>query len=260
LKYSNSKQLIKHKNINHMGLTDLISRVGKIFEADSNAALDKAEDPAMMTRQAVKDLKDKLQKALDAEVHLKALVIDKRTNAEKNKAAADDWGHKAEQILDKVDHKQISEADGDRLAKEALAQQASAQQAADHYAKEAADQQAILDGMDKKVKELHDMIDQAQNEAEELAAREESAEATTSISKELSSIGGPDSTKDLLDRMRHKTEESEHIAQAYTELDNANKSTKDEINALLGPSSSAGSEDALAALKAKRAAKTDTNA
>ena len=60
--------------------------------------------------------------------------------------------------------------------------------------------------------------------------------------------------------MRHKTEESEHMAQAYTELDNANKSTKDEINALLGPSSAAGTDDALAALKAKRAAKTDNNA
>jgi phage shock protein A len=238
-----------------MGLLSLLSRVEKIFEADSNSALDSAEDPAKMTKQAVIDLKAKLQKALDAEVHLKALVIDKRTNAEKNKAAAVDWAHKAEQILDKVDSKQLSAADGDRLAKEALAQQATAQQAADHYAKEAADQQAILDGMDKKVKELHDLIDQAQNQSEELAAREESAEATKDISRELSSVG-VDNTRELLDRMRRKTEESEHMAQAYTELDNANKSTKDEINDLLGSTSVAGADDALAALKAKRAGKT----
>ena len=241
-----------------MGLTSLIGRIGKIFEADSNAALDKAEDPAIMTRQAVKDLKDKLQKALDAEVHLKALVIDKRTNAQKNQSAADDWGHKAEQILDKVDHNQVSAADGDRLAKEALAQQASAQQAADRYAAEATTQQAVLDGMDKKVKELHDLIDEAQNQSEELAAREESAEATKDISRELSSVG-VDNTHDLIDRMRRKTEESEHMAQAYTELDKANTSTKDEINNLLGPTSVAGSDDALAALKAKRAAKTNPN-
>jgi phage shock protein A len=242
-----------------MGFSDLISRVGKIFEADSNAAIDKAEDPAVMTKQAVKDLKDKLQKALQAEVHLKALVIDKRTNAEKNKAAADDWGHKAEQILDKADHNQITAADGDRLAKEALAQQATAKQAADHYAKEAEAQQAILDGMDKKVKELHDLIDEAQNESEELAAREESAEATSDISRELSSVG-VDNAHELLDRMRRKTEESEHIAQAYSELDKANTSTKDEINQLLGSNATAGTDDALAALKAKRAGKTDTNA
>jgi phage shock protein A len=227
-----------------MGFSDLIGRIEKIFEADANAGLDKAEDPAIMTRQAVKDLKDKLQRALDAEVHLKALVIDKRSNAEKNKSAADDWGHKAEQILDKVDHQQVSAADGDRLAKEALAQQATAQQAADRYA---------------KVKELHDLIDEAQNESEELAAREESAEATGEIGKELSNVG-VDNAHDLLDRMRKKTEDSEHIAQAYSELDNANKSTKDEINQLLGSPGAAGSDDALAALKAKRAPKTNINA
>jgi phage shock protein A len=242
-----------------MGFSDLIGRIEKIFEADANAGLDKAEDPAIMTRQAVKDLKDKLQRALDAEVHLKALVIDKRSNAEKNKSAADDWGHKAEQILDKVDHQQVSAADGDRLAKEALAQQATAQQAADRYAQEATTQQAVLDGMDKKVKELHDLIDEAQNESEELAAREESAEATGEIGKELSNVG-VDNAHDLLDRMRKKTEDSEHIAQAYSELDNANKSTKDEINQLLGSPGAAGSDDALAALKAKRAPKTNINA
>lgn len=238
-----------------MSLLNLLGRVEKIFEADSNSALDSAEDPSKMTKQAVIDLKEKLQKAIDAEVHLKALVIDKRTNAEKNKAEAADWAHKAEQILDKVDNKQITPADGDRLAAEALAQQATAQQAADRYAKEAADQQAILDGMDKKVKELHDLIDQAENQSEELAAREESAQATQQISKELTGIG-VDNTKELLDRMRKKTEESEHMAQAYAELDNANKSTKDEINEVLGSSASAGANDALAALKAKRAAKT----
>lgn len=238
-----------------MSLVDLISRVSKIFEANSNAALDNAEDPAVMTRQAVRDLKDKLTRALDAEVHLKALVIDKRTNAEKNKAAAADWGHKAEQILDKVDKGQLSQEDGDRLAKEALTQQATAQAAADRYAQEAVTQQATLDGMDKKVKELHDLIDQAQSESEELAAREESAEATKAVGKELSSFGGPDNTKDLLDRMRHKTEQSEHLAMAYTELDNANKSTADEIKEVLGPGAAVGADDALAALKAKRANK-----
>ena len=238
-----------------MGLLSLIDRVGKIFEADSNDALDHAEDPSKMTKQAVIDLKEKLQKALEAEVHLKSLVIDKRTNAQKNKAAADDWGHKAEQILDKVDHNQISAEDGDRLAKEALAQQGTAQQAADRYAKEATDQQAILDGMDKKVKELHDLIDQAENQSEELEAREESAEATKDISKELSSVG-VGNTRELLDRMRKKTEESEHMAQAYAELDNANKSTKDEINDLLGSGGAPGADDALAALKAKRSTKT----
>jgi len=237
-----------------MSLSSLLERVGKIFEADSNAALDNAEDPAKMTKQAVIDLKEKLQKAIEAEVHLKALVIDKRTHAQQSKAEADDWGRKAEQILDRVDHGQLSAADGDRLAKEALADQAAAQQAADRYAAEAATQQATLDGLDKQVREMHDLIDQAQNQAEDLAAREESAEATQQISKELSDVG-VGNTRELLDRMKKKTEESEHLAQAYTELDKANHSTKDEINEVLG-STQAGADDALAALKAKRAAKT----
>lgn len=238
-----------------MSLTSLLGRLEKIFEADTNSALDHAEDPTKMTKQAVIDLREKLQRAVEAEVHLKALVIDKRTNAEKNKAAAEDWGHKAEQILDKVDKGQLSAADGDRLAKEALAQQGTAQEAFERYHKEAEAQQAILDGMDKKVKELHDLIDQAQNQAEELQAREESAEASKEIGKELSNVG-VDNTRELLERMRKKTEESEHMAEAYAELDNANKSTKDEINELLGSSGAAGADDALAALKAKRANKT----
>jgi len=240
-----------------MGLSNLISRIGKIFEANSNAALDNMEDPTKMTKQAVLDLKQKLERALDAEVKLKALVIGKRTTAQQKKTEADSWGLKATQILDRVDSKQITPEDGDRLAKEALSQQQQAQQLAIRYAQEAADQQKVLDGMDAQVKKLHDMIDDAQNQAEELSARQQSADASKAVNKELSSLG-TNNTKELLDRMRKKTEESEHIAQAYVELDNANKSTKDEINEVLG-SSNPDADNALAALKASRANKSITD-
>jgi len=236
-----------------MGLSNLISRIGKIFEANSNAALDNMEDPTKMTKQAVLDLKQKLQKALEAEVQLKALVIGKRTKAQQKKDEADMWGHKAEQILDRVESKQITEADGDRLATEALAQQQAAQKLAIQYAQESVDQQKILDGMDAQVKKLHDMMDGAENQAEELSARQQSADAEKAIGKELSSMG-TNNTKELLDRMRKKTEESEHIAQAYVELDKANKSTKDEIDDVLGASNPS-ANNALAALKAARANK-----
>ena len=241
-----------------MGLFNLLSRVEKIFEANSNDALDHMEDAAKMTKQAVQDLKDKLQKALDAEVKLKTLVIDKRTNAEKKQQEADQWAHKAEQILDRVDSKQISAEDGDRLAKEALSQQKLAQAAADHYKQEAQAQQQVLDGMDAKVRELHDLIDESASQAEELQMREESAEAAKDISKELSNVG-VGNTRELIERMRHKTEESEHMAQAYVELDKANKSTKDEINELLSKTPAA-DDDSLAALKARRANKNNNNA
>ena len=241
-----------------MGISSLIGRLGKIFEANSNDALDHMEDPTKMTKQAVIDLKAKLQTALDAEVKLKALVIDKRTNAQKKKAEAESWGHKAEQILDRVDAKAISQEDGDRLAKEALAQQTEAQQAYEKYDKESQDQQKVLDAMDKKVKEMHDLIDKAENQAQELEMRQQSADAERDISRELTGIG-VNNTKELLERMQRKTVESENMAQAYIELDQSNKSTKDEIDEVLGKTN-IGADDALAALKAKRGNKTDTNA
>lgn len=241
-----------------MGISNLIGRLGKIFEANSNAALDDMEDPTRMTKQAVIDLKEKLQKALDAEVKLKALVIDKRTNAQKKKTEAESWGHKAEQILDRVDSKQITPEDGDRLAKEALAQQTDAQQAYERYSKESEEQQRVLDVMDTKVKEMHDLIDKSESQAQELEMRQQSADAQKDISRELTSVG-VNNTRELIDRMRRKTEESENMAQAYVELDQSNKSTKDEIDEVLGKTNVV-ADDALAALKAKRASKTDTNA
>ena len=183
----------------------LISRVTGIFKAEANHAVDQAENPVLMTEQAIRDLEENYKKAVNAEVQLKTIVIEKRTTSEKKQNEANEWGHKANLLLDKVATKELSEADAYRLAGEALSKQTEAQTLADKYKADADAQQKSLDGVNSKVVELKTLIDETKAHLEDLKARETTAEVSVEVNKQLSDLDGLDNTKALLKRMEEKT-------------------------------------------------------
>ena len=229
----------------------LISRVTGIFKAEANHAVDQAENPVLMTEQAIRDLEENYKKAVNAEVQLKTIVIEKRTTSEKKQNEANEWGHKANLLLDKVATKELSEADADRLAGEALSKQTSAQTLADKYKVDADAQQKSLDGVNSKVVELKTLIDETKAHLEDLKARETTAEVSVEVNKQLSDLDGLDNTKALLKRMEEKTAHLENQAAAYSELQHDNRTPEDEINAALLKSPP--TNNALEELKKKRA-------
>ena len=83
-----------------------------------------------------------------------------------------------------------------------------------------------------------------------LRARAKTAAATKKINQQLSQIDSS-STIALLERMKHKVEEDEALAQAYGEVANVDASVDAEIDRALADSQTTSPQDRLAELKAK---------
>jgi phage shock protein A len=231
----------------------LFQRIFKIGEAKANKAVDALENPVEMTQQAIRDLKKKLQSGLEAEAQLKAMIIGMRTDEQKSKDEAAVWEQRANALLDKAEKGEITQADGDRLAGEALSKQKALLDLAAKKQIQADAQEKSLDGVDDKIKELRNLIKETEEHLTELTARAKTAEASKAINKELTSIG-LDNTKALIQRMEAKVSSDENLAAAYGSLEDRNADTETEIKKILASSSPASSNDALQALKAKRLA------
>lgn len=235
-----------------MGLTNLLRRLGIVAEAKANAAIDQIEDPVEMTKQGIRMMSETHQRAVEAEVKLKALVIQRRSDAEKATAEAKTWEDKANKILDKIENKSLTEEEGNRLAAEALKQQQIQEGLAKKATGEADFNQKSLDAVDKKIRMLKADIEEAKSNLTNLEARQKTAEVSKEVNKELSDLSF-DNTKAMMKRMVEKTEALEHEAQAYSELEDSHMTAMEEIDKVLNEDTSAGN-NALEALKAKRKA------
>jgi phage shock protein A len=228
----------------------VFQRLFKIGEAKANVAVDALENPVEMTQQAIRDLKKKLQAGLEAEAQLKAMIIGLRTDEQKSRDEATVWEQRANALLDKAEKQEITQADADRLAAEALTKQKALLDLADRKHAQADSSDQSLSGVDAKIRELRNMITETEENLTELTARAKTAEASKAINKELTSVG-LDNTKALLQRMEQKVSKDENLAAAYGSLEDNNVDTETEIKKILSSSPSS-SNDALAALKAKR--------
>ena len=233
----------------------IFNRLKTIFNANANAALDAAEDPSVMEAQAVRDLESKLQQGVDAEVQLKTLVVEKQTLANKKQKEADEWGVKANRLLDQVASGALTQEDADKYAGEALVEQQNAQHEADTAKADAETQQARLTSLEEKVKSLKTDIETLKAKLADVKSRETSAKATLDINKQLSTFGGDDNAHDLINRMEEKVAHIENQATAYDNLQNENKTDKQKIEEVLAKAAKPSASDALAALKATREAK-----
>ena len=231
----------------------LFNRLKTIFVANANAAVDAAEDPAVMSAQAIRDLEEQLRKGTEAEVSLKTLVVEKQTKATNKQKDADEWAQKANTFLDQAKAGALSEEDGDKYAGEALSEQQNAQHEADALKAEAEELQNRLSGLEDKVKGLKTDIESLKNHANDLKSREETAKAELGINKQLADFGVDNSAHELLTRMEEKVSHIENESKAVSTLQDENKTEKQKMDEILEKAKKVSPSDALAALKAKRA-------
>ena len=221
----------------------IITRFKDIMSANINALLDKAEDPAKMIDQYLRDLEEDLGKVkaetaavMAEETRCKRLLTECNEEIEKMQKYAE----KAVMAGNDSDARQF-------LAKKAqLAEkQAGLQQAYDAAADNAA-----------KMRKMHDKI---VNDIAELNARKDAIKAKIAVAKTQekmnkigSSIEGTAKTMSAFDRMEAKANKMLDEANAMAEL---NKGAENDIDALAdkydGPAGNGAVEDELAALKAK---------
>lgn len=235
-----------------MSLKTLWSRLTRVAEAEASHGIDKIEDPVKMTKQVLVELKEKLGKAFEAQASVKAIEIRLRASAKKLSDDKGSWITKAGLLQDKIDKGGQPASKLEPLIVEALNKAENAGNESARINKSADAQQATVDKLEGKIKELRGYISETEAEIVTLGVRSEVADVTKEVNKELSSIGVPDSTKELLDRMKAKVEKTESEAQAYDELSTPEMTTEDEIEKVLSENSPTEDDDLLARFRKDR--------
>jgi phage shock protein A len=228
-----------------MSIFDRLFRIGA---AEANAAVDKLEDPAKMADQILRELRANYQQAIQGEAEIKALALQHRASELQYRNTAADWEKKTNELLDRVETKQLDEAKGNDLANKAAEAYQSATNEADQFAKMAEKEESAVAVMDLKIKQIKDQIAETESRAQLINSRAKTAEVSEKINKTLSSVD-TDGLMATLNRMDQKASAQEFRAAAYAQIDDSTLSTEQEINKALGQGSA---QNALEAIKAKR--------
>ncbi|MTI20160.1 PspA/IM30 family protein [Fulvivirga sp. RKSG066] len=212
-----------------MGIFNRLFTIGK---AETNAAIDKLEDPIKMTEQGIRDLKVDLDKSLQALAEVKAMSIRSKRSLETAKSTADSYEKKAILLLQKAEKGELDGAEADRLATEALTRKEEAMADAKRAQEEITRFDNNISQLDANVKKLKSTITRYENELRTLKARAKVSSATQKINKQLSGIDSS-GTVSMLEKMKEKVEQQEAMSEAYGEISNESKSIDEEIDSVL---------------------------
>ncbi len=214
----------------------IFGRISDIVKSNVNELIDKAEDPAKMMDQMIRDMQEQLREA-KIEV-AKAIADEKRMEQQlkQNQSQSKNWESKAMLALKKGD---------ERLATEALKQKKTYEQLASSIQPQWEQQNALSSKLKDSLRALESKIDEARRKKDILLARQKRAEAQQKIHDVMTGMNDRSAFANF-DRMEKKVMEIEAHADAAVELETT--SLDDEFKALEVGS---GVDDELAALKAK---------
>ncbi|ARN78582.1 phage shock protein A [Nonlabens spongiae] len=234
---------------------NIFKRLFKIGQAEAHASIDNMEDPIKMTEQGIRDMKEDLNKSVEAMAQVRALAIRSKNDKEEFEAKVKDYESKAILILKKAHAGDLDGSEADRLAKEALAKKEDAQKNVDRAAAETAKFEKNVEQLQSTINRIKSNISNWENELRTLKARVKVSDATKNVNKQMAELDNA-GTVSMLERMKEKVAQDEALAEAYGDLASAKDSIDDEIDAA-ADTKDAKVEDDLEALKAKLGLKKD---
>jgi phage shock protein A len=229
---------------------NFFKRLFKIGQAEAHSALDKLEDPIKLTEQGIRDLKQDLNKSLQAVAEVKALAIRAKNDVETYSEKAKDYERKAMLLLQKAQKGELDVAEAERLATEALARKEEQTVLLNQSQSNKENFEGKVAQLNKNVATIKSNISKWENELKTLKARVKVSEATKKLNKQMSNIDST-GTVSMLEKMKDKVAQEEALAESYGEIANESKSLDDDIEAAIGDSSQTKAASDLEALKAK---------
>lgn len=211
---------------------NIFKRLFSIGKAEAHSAIDKMEDPIKLTEQGIRDMKQDLDKSLEALAQVKAMAIRANNDKEEYALKAEDYQNKAMLILKKAQKGEMKAEDADRLAKEALIKKDESSKNAARTSAESEKFNTSVAQLEKNVNSIKSNISKWENELKTLKARVKVSNATKNLNKQMAEIDSS-STVSLLERMKEKVEQDEALAEAYGDIANDSKSIDDELNAAI---------------------------
>lgn len=234
---------------------NIFKRLFKIGQAEANAAIDNMEDPIKLTEQGIRDMKEDLNKSVEAMAQVKALAIRAKNDHEQHTATAAEYEAKAIAILKKVAGGELDTEVADRLAKEALGKKEQAHLQANQSLTDHEKLESNVTQLKSTIQTVKGNIVNWENELKTLKARVKVSDATKNVNKQMAELDG-NGTVSMLERMKEKVAQDEALAEAYGEIANTGKSIDDEINAAAN-TTDAKVSDELAKLKESLGIKKD---
>lgn len=212
---------------------NIFKRLFRIGQAEIHSAIDKMEDPIRMTEQGIREMREDLDKALEAYAQIKATAI--RTKNEKNKkeTEAQDYENKAVLLLTKAQKGELAMEQAEKLAREALTLKENLLHEAETLAEQQVTHENSAADIQKNIDILKFNITKWENELKTLKSRIKVSRATKEVNKQMAQIDS-NSTISMLERMKAKIEEEEALAQAYGEMAKQGRTLDDEINKAIG--------------------------
>lgn len=229
---------------------NFFKRLFKIGQAEAHSALDKLEDPIKITEQGIRDLKQDLNKSLQAVAEVKALSIRSRNDVETYTEKAKDYERKAMLLLQKAQKGDLDVAEAERLATEALARKEEQTVLLNQAQSNKANFEGKVAQLNKNVQTIKSNISKWENELKTLKARVKVSEATKNLNKQMANLDST-GTVSMLEKMKDKVAQEEALAESYGEMANESKSLDDDIDAAIGDDSQVKAASDLEALKAK---------
>ena len=231
-------------------MAGFFTRLFKVAEANAHAAVDHLEDPIKMTEQGIRDLKRNLQAAMVSLAQVKSLAIRLHKEGDDHKKRAAEYERKAMLLLKRMEAGEMNASEAERLATSALEKKEEAVRQAARVGGDHQTQQRMADQLQAKVDDLKRKIARYENDLVTLRARARTASSMRKINQQLAGVDAS-GTVAMLEKMKHKVEEEESLAEAYDQLNDVGRSVDDDIDKALTTSSPSAAADSLAALKQK---------
>lgn len=221
-----------------MGFMNIFKRGSKIVEANANAAIDKMENPVLMTEQAIRDMTEQIGRAIKAQAGVKKRALKLKAEVATLKTDSAEWTAKAVKL--KAKYKATTDADTQAAIKDAIVDCLNKVENLDN---EAASKSKISeqtakksDDFGKRIKTLRDNVEAAKSSLEDLRTRSEVAKAEKEVNEELAGIGD-DTAMNMIKKMQDKVAGEEAEAEAYAEIADEDKPLDSKIVDLLGADS-----------------------
>jgi phage shock protein A len=187
----------------------LIKRFFKWFKSEGHSVIDKIEDPIKITEQAIRELKENYETALQSMAEVQANQIRAQRDKESITQSLKEWTSKYKQLVEVKAKPELITSAANRLKK--LQNNFKIAQ------KNCAIQEKNVAAIGKTTNGLWDKINDHQNELQTLKTRHVTAQATLKIHKQLSGIN-PDGALSVLEDMRLKVDKEEALALSYFDM------------------------------------------
>lgn len=217
----------------------IVQRFWTMLKSNLNHLIGKAEDPEKMLNQMLIDMQEQL---INAKKQVAVAIADEKRllkQHENEKNLSLDWEQKAMLAV---------KAGKDDLAKQALERKTEHDKTAKGFEDQWRIQKEAVEKLKGALTGLSEKIEDAKRKKNLLVARAKRAEAQKTITDTMSGMSNTNAF-DTIERMEQKIDQMEAEATAATEL--ANEIEVDELSAQFKKLDTVGSDDALAALKAK---------